>query len=179
MATGLDDAGEMFCAALDMKEKKKALYEQSMKSCPDSDNFGRETFRMLRDAEEEHSRHIQEIYEEIKKGKAWEDACRYYPEHSDDLRSAFGKIVEEYANRPPVCADQVAAIDTGLQLEDAAIKFFESRLSGSTEAMERRFLQHMVVDEREHYRTLADLRFYYTDPEAWMMEKSRARLDGA
>jgi hypothetical protein len=37
----------------------------------------------------------------------------------------------------------------------------------------------MITDEREHYRTLADLKFYYTDPEAWFMEKSRVRLDGA
>jgi hypothetical protein len=26
---------------------------------------------------------------------------------------------------------------------------------------------------------LADLKFYYTDPQAWVMEKSKARLDGA
>jgi hypothetical protein len=37
----------------------------------------------------------------------------------------------------------------------------------------------MIKEEKEHFVLLADLKFYYTDPENWFMEKSRARLDGA
>ncbi len=37
---------EMFCTALEMKERKKKLYEDAMKACPDQ--VGIETFRMLK-----------------------------------------------------------------------------------------------------------------------------------
>jgi rubrerythrin len=170
---------DMFCAALDMKEKKRALYEKSMNGCSSADDIGRETFRMLMDAEGDHTTHIQEIYNDIKQGKSWADACRYYPDQAEGLKSSFDRIVAEHSRKPDACVDQVVAIDTGLQLEDASIHFFEEKLPKATEAIERQFIEKMITDEREHYRTLADLKFYYTDPEAWFMEKSRVRLDGA
>ncbi|MFZ0932322.1 MAG: hypothetical protein WAN11_27230 [Syntrophobacteraceae bacterium] len=35
-----------------------------------------------------------------------------------------------------------------------------------------------MEEEGEHYKALADLRFYYVDPSNWFMEKSRSGLDG-
>ncbi len=170
---------EMFCAALELKEKKRSLYEGAMKGCSDFDSVGRETFRMLRDAEEEHAKHIQSVYEGLKQGKEWVDACRYYPDQAEAVRADFEKLVAALAEKPDVCTDQVGAIDTGLELEDASIRFFEEQIPAAMEDREREFLERMVVDEREHYRTLADLKYYYTDTGGWFMEKSRARLDGA
>jgi rubrerythrin len=179
MAEERRELSEMFCAALELKEKKKLLYEGAMKSCTDADSVGRETFRMLMDAEEEHSRRLQDVYEELKQGKDWEAACRYYPDQAEGVRVHFEKLAAEVAARPEACPDQVGAIDAGLEFEDASIRFFEKQLPRATEEGEREFIERMVVDEREHYRTLADLKYYYTDTEGWFMEKSRARLDGA
>jgi len=36
-----------------------------------------------------------------------------------------------------------------------------------------------VEEEREHRKILENLKYYYTDPEGWLMEKGRAGLDGA
>ncbi len=170
---------DIFCTALDMKEKKRALYDQSMNGCSASDDIGRETFGMLRDAEAEHARRLQEVYEEMKKGKSWGDACKYYPDQAENVKGAFNKIVTEHSSKPDACVDQVAAIETGMELEDASISFFEEKLAGADDPAGRRFIENIVMDEREHYRTLADLKLYYTDAAAWFMEKSGARLDGA
>jgi rubrerythrin len=66
-----------------------------------------------------------------------------------------------------------------MQLENASIQFFQSQLDVSTDPVEREFLENMIKEEREHFVLLADLKYYYTDPESWFMEKSGARLDGA
>jgi rubrerythrin len=176
MANGNEQAFAMFCTALEMKEKKKTLYEDAMKVCPDQ--VGQETFRILRDAELEHTRQIQETYEELKKGKAWADACKFFPEQ-ENLKKAFHKIAVEQKDAAKACGDDVYALNAGLQLEEASIKFFGEQLKVAKEPLQRKFLERMVSDEREHFMLLADLKYYYTDPQGWYMEKSKARLDGA
>ena len=172
-----DQAFEMFCTAIEMKEKKRALYEDAMSTCPDQ--VGIETFRMLRDAESEHLKQITQTYEELKKGKVWADACKYHPIEDEDKQAALRKIAEEHGKMPKACLDDVVAIQTGIQLENSSIQFLQKQLEGSTEPLEQEFIRRLLAEEREHYILLADVKYYYADPEAWFMEKSRARLDGA
>lgn len=176
MSNEQDKALEMFCTAVEMKEKKRTLYEDAMKTCPDQ--VGIETFRMLHKAEVEHLARIQEVYDEMKKGKTWVDACRYHESHAEDKKEALRRIAEQRGKLPNACVDDIVAIETGLQLENASINYFENRLPLATEAVEREFIEGMIAEEREHYILLADLKFYYADPQAWFMEKGKARLDG-
>ena len=80
---------------------------------------------------------------------------------------------------PKACQDDVAAIDGGLQMEDASIQFYTKELERAVDPLEHKFLTRILEEEREHYKALADLRFYYVDPANWFMEKSRSGLDGA
>ncbi|MGM0597226.1 MAG: hypothetical protein ACQES9_09325 [Myxococcota bacterium] len=48
-----------------------------------------------------------------------------------------------------------------------------------TEKMEKRFIKEMISEEKSYHKTLIDMHYYFTDPEAWMMERERASLDGA
>ena len=80
---------------------------------------------------------------------------------------------------PKACLDDVAAIDGGLRMEDASIEFYTKHLEHSIDPLEREFLTRLIEEEREHHKALADLRFYYVDPEHWFMEKSHSGLDGA
>jgi rubrerythrin len=170
-------AMEMFCTALDMKEKKKALYEDAMKTCPDQ--VGIETFRMLKEAEDEHLKRITELYDEVKKGKDWANVCKLHDFDSEDRQDVLRRIAKEHSQVPKACVDDVVAIETGMKLENASIEFFEKQSAKATDHAEQEFLDRMIAEEREHYILLADLKYYYLDPQAWFMEKSRARLDGA
>ena len=168
---------EMFCTVIEMKERKKALYEDAMKACPDQ--VGIETFRMLKEAEEEHLKNIQEVYDTLRQGKDWVQACKFHEPASEDKQTLLRRIAEEHGKMPKACLDDVAAIETGLKLENASIQFFTDRQKEATDAVELEFVQKMISEEREHYILLADLKFYYVDPQGWFMEKGRARLDGA
>jgi rubrerythrin len=168
---------DMFCTAIEMKEKKRALYEDAMKACPDQ--IGIETFRMLKESEEEHLETIQSVYDQLKQGKDWVEACRFHETQSENGKVLLNKIAQEHGNMPKACVDDVVAIETGLRLEDASIHFFSNRKKEATDPVEIDFVERMLTEEKEHYVLLADLKFYYVDPQGWFMEKSRARLDGA
>jgi rubrerythrin len=168
---------DTFCAAVEMKEKKRVLYDEAMKACPDQ--VGVETFRMLRDSEVEQLKKLQQTYEELKKGKASADACTFQALDGEEGKSALRKLAAQGEKMPKACLDDVAAIETGMKLEDASIQYFTQRLDKATDPLERKFLTRMIREEREHYIVLADLKFYYVDPEHWFMEKAGDRLDGA
>jgi len=172
-----DKTLEMFCSALELKGKKKSLYAGAMKAC--SDPVGVETFKMLLDAETQHMNDIQKVYEELKKGKVSPDACRLNSVKSADRNALIGKIISETASMPRACRDDVAAIDAGLDMENASIQFYRKQLERTVDPPEREFLNRIIEEEGEHYKALADLRFYYVDPANWFMEKSRSGLDGA
>ncbi len=177
MGTKQDKTLDLFCAAIAIKEKKKSLYEEAMKNCPDP--VGIETFRMLMTAEEEHLRQISTVYEEVKKGKASADACQLHEFEAEAKKALLRRIAKEKGKMPKACLDDVAAIETGLALENEAITFFQGHIGGDTDPQEREFLERMIAGEREHHILLADLKFYYVDTENWFLEKGRQRLDGA
>jgi rubrerythrin len=168
---------EMFCSALELKEKKKALYADAMKAC--SNPVGVETFKMLLDAETQHMNEIQKVYETLKKGKVSPDACRLNSVKSADINALIREITSETPGMPKACIDDVAAIDGGLRMEEAGMQFYRKQLEHTVDPLEREFLNRIIEQEREHHKVLADLRFYYVDPANWFMEKSHSGLDGA
>lgn len=168
---------DTFCTAMEMKESKRALYENAMKTCPDQ--VGIETFRMLRDSEADHLKRIREVQEELQKGKVSADACRFHSFDTGNKKVLLRKVAAERGKLPKACLDDVAAIETGIKLENASIEYFEKQLKQAAEPIEREFLQRMIEEEREHHILLADLKFYYEDTGNWFLEKGRQTLDGA
>jgi rubrerythrin len=168
---------EVMCAALEIKEKMRALYDEEAGKC--SDYVGIETFRMLRDMEKEHLDRIRGIYSEMTKGSFDVDSCRFYDFDTADKTEVLKKIAREKKLIGKACLDDVAAIETGMELENKAIGFFSDHLKQAATPIEREFLDYMIGEERLHYIMLSDLRFYYVDPQHWLMEQSRTSLDGA
>jgi len=172
-----DKTSDIFCAAMAIKEKKRSLYDEAIKSCPDP--VGVETFRMLKAAEEEHLGRIKAVYEQAKKGTIGADACQFHNFKTEDKKAFLRRIADKQGKIPKACLDDVAAIEVGLALENEAITLFDQQYSGASDSFERDFLERMIAEEREHVIMLADLKFYYEDTENWFLEKGRQRLDGA
>jgi len=168
---------DIFCTAIAMKEKMLSLYDEAMKNCPDP--VGIETFSMLKTAEEEHLGRINLAYEGAKNGVLTADSCQFYEFKTEDKKAFLRRIGEEKGRIPKACLDDVAAIETGLALENEAITLFDKQYSEATNSVDRDFLERMIAEEREHLIMLADLKFYYVDTENWFLEKGRQRLDGA
>ncbi len=168
---------DIMCATLEIKGKMKSFYSDAAGKC--GDRVGTETFQMLRDMEQKHLERLEQAYSDLSRGESGVDACRFYdidvPERAEVLR----KLKQKREAIPEACLSDIAAIEGGMELENKGIDMFVERLKGAVEPAEREFLNHMLAEERSHYILLADLKFYYLDTEHWLMEKSRAGLDGA
>ena len=168
---------EMMCAALEIKDKMKSLYNEAAGKC--SDDVGIQTFRMLHEMEQENLNRINGIYTEMTKSQVDVDSCRFYDFDTGDKKEVLKRIAREKKFAGKACLDDVAAIESGMELENKSINFFADNLKQAATSIEREFLNHMIAEERSHYIILSDLRFYYVDPGHWLMEKGRTGLDGA
>ncbi|MGA2027165.1 MAG: ferritin family protein [Syntrophobacteraceae bacterium] len=168
---------ELMCTAVEIKEKMKALYAGAAGKC--GDPVGTETFEMLRDMEQKHLDRLNAIYADLAKGSSDLDACRFYDFEALGRSEVIHQLKQKRETISKACMDDVAAIESGMELENKGIEFFQARLKEAAEPIEREFLSHMLAEERSHYILLADLRFYYIDTEHWFMEKAKTGLDGA
>ncbi|MEN6437417.1 MAG: hypothetical protein ABFD97_02415 [Syntrophobacter sp.] len=169
---------ELLCAAVDIKEKMRALYREAAGKC--SDAVGTGTFNMLEELEGEHLVRLQTIQKDLAEGgEAGFDSCRMYDFGSPEKKDVMKRISRERRTIAKACLDDVAAIQSGMALENKGIDYFVGQLKQASSPAEREVLNHLIAEEREHYIMLADLKFYYIDPEHWFMEKGRTDLDGA
>ena len=168
---------EIMCTVVEMKEKMQALYAEAAGKC--GDRVGVETFEMLRETEQQHLNKLNEMYADLSKGEGSLDACRFYDFDVPGREEVLKKLKQKRENISNACLDDVAAIESGMDLENKGIEFFQARLKEAVDPATREFLTEMIAEERSHYITLADLKFYYTDTSHWLMEKSKAGLDGA
>ncbi|MCE5335401.1 MAG: hypothetical protein LLG06_12530 [Desulfobacteraceae bacterium] len=168
---------DILCAAMDIKEKMKALYEEASGKC--SDKIGSETFAVLRDMEDEHLRGLVKMQLELEKENAEFDSCRFFDYTKLSRSDILKRIRREHGTIARACLDDVAAVESGMELENRSIDFFQERLLNASGPKEREFINHLIGEERNHFIILSDLKYYYADPEHWLMEKAKTSLDGA
>ena len=168
---------DVMCAAVEIKEKMQALYEEAAGKC--ANRVGTETFEMLRDMERNHLEKLRPIYGDVAKGTGDIDSCRFYDFEPLNRSEILKRIRRKHKDISKACLDDVAAIESGLDLENKSIEFFLSKLKEASSPLEREFLTNMLAEERSHYILLTDLKFYYIDTGHWLMEKARTGLDGA
>jgi rubrerythrin len=168
---------ELMCTAVEIKEKMKSFYADAAGKC--GDRVGTETFEMLRDMEQKHLDRLSATYADLAKDPGGLDACRFYDFEAPGSSEIMHKLKQKREKISKACLDDVAAIESGMELENRGTEFFLARLKEAAEPIEREFLNHMIAEERSHYILLADLRFYYIDTGHWFMEKAKTGLDGA
>ena len=163
--------------ALSMEEKGKKFYEKAIAECPDE--LGQEIFKFLRDEEVKHYDKIKEIYRGLESGANGTEEWIHFPKSKTNVKVIFRQLAEKYAAEIKTGVSEREALDVGIEFESAAIEYYETHLGRAKEPLERKFIEHLIAEEREHRKILQDLKYYYDDPEGWLMEKGRTGLDGA
>ena len=167
---------DMLATALTMEEKGKAFYEEAKNSCQDPQC--REIFSSLIEDEIMHTRRIEEIHDTLIAEKCWTRDWKSIKKSSTDLGAFFRGLAAKERKKIKAETSDLEAIDIGLNLESASIKFYQDHRAKSTDPSEISFLDQMILEEKEHWKALKDTRYYLTDPEGWFIEKERAGLDG-
>jgi rubrerythrin len=166
---------KMLSTALEMEEKGRAFYERVVSTCKNS--VGREIFAMLLEDEKIHMDRIKKIYDSLCGGEDW---CTWDGSElpRSNLTAVFRKMAKEHGANVSVDADDLEALDIGIDFEARSVEFYEEQLKKATDNLETAFIKEMISEEKSHYAALEDMKLYLSDPAAWFRERERGGLDG-
>lgn len=170
-----DRALKMLAAALEKEEFGRDYYKKAVDRA--TNTLGKEIFKMLMVEEGIHISRIKKLFEALEGGK-WSSDWKSVKGANEDLKGMFQQRAEQFADKVKPETTDLEAIDLALDFEQGAIKFFEDHLSEAEDALEKEFIEAMILEERGHYAALADMKFYFTDPESWHAEMERPGVDG-
>ncbi len=176
MAVNQEQVMDMLCSAIELAEKGKALYGKALQSC--ENDLSKEIFGILRDEEAEHEQKIREVYDSLRTGTQAEQAWSRCKVDTERTRPLFHGIAEKYGPAK-ACMSELQALDMALELEDKCVKFYEKELEHDLGSQAQQFVKYLLMDEREHRRMIADVQFYFNDPEGWFIDKEHPHIDGA
>jgi rubrerythrin len=177
MAGTSDRSLTMLATALEKEERGRDFYRDAVNKC--GNELGKEMFRTLMAEEGVHITRIKQIYESLSAGRAWTSEWRDLKGMNENLQELFRKRMAGLGPKVQPVTGDVEALEIGIEMEQGAINFYQEELQKAVDPFERDFLSSMIVEERGHYDTLSDMRFYYTNPESWFVEHERHGLDGA
>lgn len=173
-----DHVETFFCDILDLKEKKVNFYREWERKCDDS--IGREAMKVIGDAEEKDLERLKTAREEFARTGQWSAVCKYIPERASVFDVIISRVMKSRKDpREDACFSVRIPFDVGLELEERALALFRKYLDMAQTKDERDFLESFISEEMEHLRMLGDLKYYYEDPQGWLMEKGKGGLDGA
>ncbi|THB66477.1 MAG: hypothetical protein D6E12_10525 [Desulfovibrio sp.] len=171
-----DRSQQMLCKALELAENAVDFYDATLASC--AQGLGHDVFSQLKDDKVAHMNRLKEVHDNLAQGQTWIDACLLPAEDAKDVSAAFKAMADKYD--PTSCpASEEAALEKAISMEKAILAFYQESQGQADDEVEKQFLVHIIGDVRNHTILLADMQYYYEDPEAWARGEGRGGLDGA
>ncbi|SFN04481.1 hypothetical protein [Thermodesulforhabdus norvegica] len=167
---------DFLCDFVDLKKRKAELYAKAAQEC--EDQVGREAFDLLKGEEQSALERLQRLESILVAENRLDPSCAYNPERVSIAEKLISKAKEQLS-AGEACTKHIEALDLGIELERQAVAMLEKFLKVAESREEEEILSRFLEEDREHLRALEDLKFYYSNPEAWFMEKGRTGLDGA
>lgn len=169
-------AMEMLAQALEIETRGMNFYKDAIAKC--TNNLGREIFATLMGDENVHIERIKAIYDSLKSTNSWTDRWQKMENKHESVEKLFTDIANKTGTNIKADTSDINALDVGMGFEQKSVKFYEDHLLKATDPMERKFVEKMIGEERSHYKVLADMKLYLSDPSAWFTEQEHHGLDG-
>ncbi len=161
--------------AIQMEIDGKEYYQKVGR---ESDNkLGRELFQSLAIEEDMHRQRFEEIYDAIRRKKAWPQTG-FQPDRGKGLRTVFARAIGEMGSNIKAPATELDAIQTAMKMENKTHDFYKSQGKNAAYDGEIGFYEALAAQEREHHLVLLDYYEYLSDPAGWFVNKEHPSLDG-
>ena len=167
-------ARAMLKTALEMEERGKLFYEGAVKTCENP--LARDIFQKLHDEEISHTARIEHIYKGVVRPEDWLAEIEDAGPPPDDLGQYFAQLARSAGGKIRAHTADFEALDVGIEFERASLAYYADCLAKASDPLEKRFIERMIREEKDHFETLRELRRYLADADAWFAKN--AGLDG-
>ncbi len=161
--------------AIQMEIDGKAYYQKA--SGETGNKVGKELFEWLAVEEDKHRQRFEDIYNIIKKQKAW-PSTDIQPRKGDILKTLFSGAMSEAGTNVKVDSTELDTIDKAMEMENKTETFYSSRGGEAVYPAEKKLYASLAAEERGHFLALVDYREYLIDPAGWFRKAEHHSLDG-
>ena len=161
--------------AIQMEIDGKAYYQKA--GGETGNKVGRELFDWLAGEEDKHRQRFGEIYNTIKKQKAWPEVS-IQPHKGDILKTLFSEAIRSVGTDVKVASNELDTIDKAMEMENKTEKFYSKRGGEAVYDAEKKLYASLAAEERGHFLALVDYREYLIDPAGWFRKMEHHSLDG-
>ena len=161
--------------AIQMEIDGKAYYQKASRET--GNKVGRELFDWLAGEEDKHRQRFEDIYNTIKKQKAWPEV-NIQPHRGDILKTLFSEAMRSVGSDVRAANAELDTIDKAMDMEKETEKFYSSRGEEAVYDAEKKLYASLAAEERGHYLALVDYREYLIDPAGWFRKAEHHSLDG-
>jgi len=175
MTTEQDKTLEALKTAIQMEIDGKKYY---LKASQESGNsLGKKLLEKLAIEEDSHRQKFEQIYEAIRKKKAW-PTIDFKPDGGQSLRTIFAQATEEIGSKAEAQTTELNAVQTAMEMENKTYDFYKRQGGKATHDTEKDFYHAVAAEEREHHLILLDYYEYLKDPAGWFVKTEHHSLDG-
>lgn len=161
--------------AIQMEIDGKAYYQ---KASGETDNkVGKELFEWLAGEEDKHRQRFEDIYNSIKKQRAWPEVS-IQPSKGDILKTLFSEAMRAAGLTVKAADTELNTIDKAMEMENKTEKFYSKRGEEAAYDAEKKLYTSLAAEERGHFLALVDYREYLIDPAGWFRKAEHLSLDG-
>jgi rubrerythrin len=137
----------------------------------------RQILDYLAESEVYHIKKFNEIYQSLEKRDNWtEELAEFKPPKSEPYACVMALT---QAGEGGGGKDDLAALRTGLKMEQCAIDYYTKLAKETPIPLARRFFMSLAHEERGHYMMLLDMHNYLSDPADWFYVHQMGHVDGA
>ena len=161
--------------AIQMEIDGKEYYQKASRES--GNKVGKELFEWLAAEEDKHRQRFEDIYNAIKKQKAWPEV-NIQPRKGEILNTLFSEAMRVAGTQVKAASAELDAIAKAMDMETKTENFYKSQGGEAVYDAERRLYMSLAAEERGHYLALVDYREYLVDPAGWFRKAEHHSLDG-
>jgi len=161
--------------AIQMEIDGKEYYQKASRES--GNNVGKELFEWLAAEEDKHRQRFEDIYDAIKKQKAWPEV-NIQPRKGEILDTLFFEAMRVAGTQVKAASAELDAIAKAMDMETKTESFYKSQGGEAVYDAERKLYMSLAAEERGHYLALVDYREYLIDPAGWFRKAEHHSLDG-
>jgi rubrerythrin len=166
---------EAISFAIQMEIDGKAYY---LKASRESGNkVGKELFDWLAGEEDKHRQRFEDIYNSIKRQKAWPEV-NLQPQKGEILKTLFSEAMRAAGAKAKAATTELDTIAKAMEMENKTEKFYSRRGGEAVYDAEKKLYTSLAAEERGHFLALVDYREYLIDPAGWFRKAEHHSLDG-
>lgn len=161
--------------AIQMETDGKKFYLKASRQS--SNEAGRKLLRSLADEEDKHRQDFEQIYEAMRRQKAWPQ-IEARDESSTRLKTLFAGEAKKLGTTKKALAMELDAIKTAMDMENKTYDFYKAQAKSATYDAEKKFYEALAAQEKGHHLVLLDYFEFLKDPAAWFVKIEHPHLDG-